>query len=105
MELTWTNVGLVVSGAVLAWLGLQVQTLLKRNVHIATPAERSLDHIVPMVNMLAHVQGPMLVCIEALLEASKGKCNGNIDNALEVMKDARECYDSYVQNRLEVPAK
>lgn len=92
-------------GIMLAWIGSKITRYLDKRIKVSTPSERALDHIVPMVNMLARVQGPMLVSIEALLEATKGKCNGNIDEALEVMKEARRCYDSYVTNRLEIPSK
>jgi len=102
MELTWESVGLVIGGAVAAWLVSQIQRILSRNIHLRSPSEAALENIIPTMNMMASTYGALLYGTKTLLEVTKGKCNGNVDESLEKINKAEVVYDKFLTSKLKV---
>ena len=87
-----------------------VKKYVERRVKVETPVERELREtearircIVPAVNMLVENQGPILQALRALLEAQKGKINGNVDDALSVVIDAQNGYTAFKDDAAKIP--
>jgi hypothetical protein len=87
-----------------------IKKYIERRVKVETPVERELREtetrircIVPAVNMLVENQGPILQALRALLEAQKGKINGNVDDALSVVIDAQNDYTSFKDAAAKIP--
>lgn len=94
-----------VSTAAVIALGALIKNYIKRRVHVSSPdtekicaMNRTVDALVPTVNLLVGMAGPQTEALIALLEASKGHCNGNVDAALKKMRATRDKYDQFIQN-------
>jgi hypothetical protein len=57
---------------------------------------------VPAVNTLLAVQGPQMEALIALLEATKGQCNGNVDRALKTTRQAKDTFNSFINKSAQV---
>ena len=86
-----------------------VRDYLKARVHVSCPQAAPLAEVVKghdelrtAVNAVLVVQGPQLEALVALLEATKGQVNGNVDRALEKARGARETFVSYQTEQLKV---
>ena len=84
-------IGLTVTGAYNL-----TATAVRKRVTVRSPEARAIGQIVPAVNALIESQGPMLQGTIAIMEALKGQCNGNIDQALEVNRRAKEKFDAFL---------
>ena len=90
--------------AALAILGTMVLTslyglataALRRRVTVRSPEAATLSKVVPAVNALLRAQGPQMQALVAILEAQKGVCNGNVDEALRVTKAAQDEFDQFL---------
>lgn len=86
-----------------------IRDFLNARVHVSCPqaaplAEvvRAHDQLKTAVNAVLVVQGPQLEALVALLEATKGQVNGNVDRALEKARGARETFGQYQTEQLKV---
>lgn len=94
----------VITAAVIG-SGALIFRFLVRRVKASDPLAVAVRDLVPTVNFLVSVQGPQTDALIALLEATKGKCNGNVDDALKKIRDAKDRYDRFIQSaaRIEEP--
>ena len=89
----------LVIGALLKWAGRYIRNRVRfsgpegRRLHAM---EENLKSQARLTTILLRVQRPQLTALIALLEATKGNINGNIDAALSAMKQAREDFDCYL---------
>jgi hypothetical protein len=92
------------SVATLAAAGLYsiIQTAVRKRVQIRSPESQAIDQIVPAVNALIVANGPMMQGIIAILEAQKGECNGNVDAALEINREAKKKFDQFLVSQAKV---
>jgi len=81
-----------------------LSSAVRKRVTIRSPEAKSIEQIVPAVNALIEANGPMMQGIIAILEAQKGECNGNVDAALKVNREAKKKFDRYLvsQARVEI---
>lgn len=49
-----------------------------------------------LTGMILKLQRPQMDALIALLEATKGQVNGNVDRALNTMRQARSSFDAYL---------
>ncbi len=80
-------------------------TAIRRRVTVRSPEAQAIEQIRPAVNALLETNSPMMQGIIAILEAQKGQCNGNVDEALHVNREAKKRFDTFlVQSaRIEEP--
>ena len=100
-ELVNTGVGVLIGLAITGAYGLTA-TAIRRRVTVRSPEGRAIDQIVPAVNALIESQGPMLHGTIAIMEALKGQCNGNVDAALEVNREAKKKFDEFISSSAKV---
>lgn len=98
----------IVSGAITAaivGLGAIAFRFLVRRVKASDPLAVAVRDLIPRVNFLLSIQGPQTDALIALLEVTKGKCNGNVDAALEKTRDSKDRYEKFIQTaaRIEEP--
>lgn len=86
-----------------------VRDFLKARVHVSCPQAAPLaevikghDELRTAVNAVLVVQGPQLEALVALLEATKGQVNGNVDRALDKARGARETFGQFQAEQLKV---
>jgi hypothetical protein len=103
------SIGALVAG-IIAIIVSSVKKYMDKRIKVETPIERELREtegrircIVPAVNMLVENQGPILQALRALLEAQKGKINGNVDDALTVVIDAQNDYSAFKNAAAKIP--
>ena len=58
--------------------------------------ESRLEHHGKVLDALLVTQGPTLDGVIALLEVTKGQCNGNVDRALDRARDARDGFGEFL---------
>jgi len=75
---------------------------IRKRVTIHSPEAQSIEQMVPAVNALIEANGPMMQGIIAILEAQKGECNGNVDAALKVNREAKKKFDRYLVSQAKV---
>jgi len=73
-----------------------ISSAVRKRVTIRSPEARAIEEIAPAVNALMASQPAMMQGIIAILEAQKGQCNGNIDRALEVNRDAHARFNEFL---------
>lgn len=96
--------------AALAMLGTMVltslyglaTTALRKRVQIRSPESRAIEQLVPTVNALLEMQGPQTRALIAILEAQKGQCNGNVDEALIVTRAAHARFNDFLTDSARV---
>ena len=79
-----------------------VKSGVRRRVSIRSPESQAIEQIVPAVNALIVANGPMMTGIIAILEAQKGECNGNVDAALKVNREAKKKFDRFLESQAKV---
>jgi len=79
-----------------------VSTAIRRRVTIRSPEARSIAQIAPAVNALIESNGPMMQGIIAILEAQKGICNGNVDDALDANRRAKKKFEKFLYEQARV---
>jgi predicted PurR-regulated permease PerM len=72
------------------------QNLISDYIYVRSPARKAIDKIQPALNTLIEIQPAILQGLKAILEAQKGQCNGNVTEALEIIKQAKEQFDSFL---------
>lgn len=77
-------------------------TAIRRRVTVRSPEAQAIEQIRPAVNALIETNGPMMQGIIAILEAQKGQCNGNVDEALHVNREAKKKFDDFLVNSARV---
>jgi hypothetical protein len=97
---------IIVAGltAILMWLLGWVRTFLARRVHVESPEAKTLAQVVPAVNAILCVMGPLLDASIANLEVAKGICNGNVDRALTNTRAAQIKFDAFLNDSAKVEA-
>lgn len=96
--------------AALAMLGTMILTslyglaaaALRKRVTIRSPEARVIEQLVPTVNALLEMQGPQTRALIAILEAQKGQCNGNVDEALMVTRAAHARFNEFLTDSARV---
>ncbi|CAK0777462.1 hypothetical protein CCP3SC15_5800001 [Gammaproteobacteria bacterium] len=93
-------------GATVIFFGGRIFRYIARRIRVSSPEAETLAQVVPAVNALIKIQGPQTDALIALLEASKGQCNGNVDRALEVARRGREDFIGFLRDsaRVEIPS-
>lgn len=92
MDLLGTAVTAGVGGIVAALI-VGIQSFFKARFRNKTDRlEETTRHLVKM-------QTPILDGVQTLLEVSKGNCNGNVENALAVMKGAKAEHLEFLAER------
>ena len=102
-ELINTRAGVLIGLAITGVYGLTA-TAIRRRVTVRSPEGRAIDQIVPAVNALIESQGPMLHGTIAIMEALKGQCNGNVDDALKINREAKQKFDAFLVESARVEA-
>lgn len=98
----WDDVDTIVYGIVFAWVFSEIRKFVEKYFKFSTPEGRAIAQIVPIVNMMSSTYGSLLGGVKTLLEATKGKCNGNVDEALGKINEAENIYESHVASKLKV---
>lgn len=71
-------------------------TAIRKRVTIRSPEAQAIMQLQPAVNALIKTNGPMMQGIIAILEAQKGQCNGNVDDALVINREAKKQFDDFL---------
>jgi hypothetical protein len=96
--------------AALAMLGTMILTSLyglatsaiRKRVTISSPESKAIEQLIPTVNALLEMQGPQTRALIAILEAQKGQCNGNVDEALVVTRAAHKRFNDFLTDSARV---
>lgn len=104
MELLAIGAGALVT-LVLTSLYNLAATTLRRRVTVRSPESAAIKQLVPAVNCLVSIMGPMLTSQKAILEAQKGICNGNVDHAIGMVAEASERYNDFLIGAAKVEEK
>ena len=104
MQIIKEPVVIVVATALTMWVIGWIRTFLGKRIHVESPEAKTLAQVVPAVNAILCVLGPLLDASIANLEVAKGICNGNGDRALERTRAARDCYDAFRNEATKVEA-
>ena len=102
-ELVSTGLGVLIGLGITGAYGL-TSTAIRKRVTVRSPEGRAIDQIVPAVNALLESQGPMLHGTIAIMEALKGQCNGNVDDALKINREAKQKFDAFLVESARVEA-
>jgi len=91
--------GIVAAGIVSAiWLNMRWLFSSKRSI------EKILSELSFMqsnITILFRLQGPLIMSLKATLEAQRdGKCNGNVDKAIEMIEEGKKEFDEHLLNTL-----
>lgn len=92
----------VLGGLVIASLYGLFTTHIRKRVTIRSPEAAAITSITPAVNALIESNGPMMQGIIAILEAQKGQCNGNVDEALRVNREAKKKFDRFLVSQAKI---
>ena len=103
MDIVSASIGVVVALILTSIYNLLSSAVSKR-VTIRSPEAQSIAQIRPAVNALIETNGPMMQGIIAILEAQKGQCNGNVDEALDVNRRAKKKFDAFLIETAKVEA-
>jgi hypothetical protein len=77
-------------------------TAVRKRVTVRSPEARAIEQMAPAVNALMEANSPMMHGIIAILEAQKGECNGNVDKALELNREAKSRFDRFLMAQAKV---
>lgn len=77
-------------------------TALRKRISIRSPESAAIGQLRPAVNAMIRTMGPMQQGIIAILEAQKGQCNGNVDAALDVNREAKIHFDQFLVESAQV---
>jgi len=99
-------------GAVLAGIIFGAWKWIKKifaRVQASAPERRKSDHLEARLDRhgkaldaLLDTQGPTLDGVIALLEVTKGTCNGNVDEALRNAREARTGFTDFIVSSAKV---
>ena len=89
-------------GAMIIYMGGKARKYIGKRVKIESPEAATLAQVVPAVNALIQIQGPQTDALIALLEASKGQCNGNVDRALATAREGRAGFQKFLTESAKV---
>jgi NhaP-type Na+/H+ or K+/H+ antiporter len=92
----------VIAGLVLASIYGAFTTFVRKRVTVRTPEATAITSLTPAVNALLDSNGPMMQGIIAILEAQKGQCNGNVDEALRVNREAKKRFDKFLVSQAKI---
>jgi hypothetical protein len=101
MDLLAAAAGAFIALIVASLYGL-ITTAVRKRVTIRSPEAQAIDQIRPAVNAMLETNSPMMQGIIAILEAQKGQCNGNVDEALTVNRAAKIKFDAYLLSTAKV---
>ena len=94
-SMMYVGAGAVVTLIVGSLYNLLIVAVRKR-VTVRSPEAKAISELVPAVNALIESNGPMMQGIIAILEAQKGICNGNVDEALHANREAKKRFDAFL---------
>ncbi len=81
-----------IAGAI--WLNLRWLFNSKRTMEQILEEVRGIES---NVTILFQMQGPLLMSLEASLEAQRnGQCNGNVDEAIKMIREEKRKFDAYL---------
>ena len=100
-EITIAAVSILV-GLALASIYGAFTTYVRKRVTIRTPEATAITSLTPAVNALLESNSPMMQGIIAILESQKGQCNGNIDEALKVNREAKKKFDRFLVDQAKI---
>lgn len=103
MDFVTLAIGAFITLAVTGVYGL-LATAIRKRVTVRSPEAQAIEQIRPAVNALIETNGPMMQGIIAILEAQKGQCNGNVDDALDVNRKAKKKFDEFLVGSAKVTA-
>jgi len=92
----------VLGGLVIASIYGMFTAHIRKRVVIRSPEAAAITSITPAVNALIESNGPMMQGIIAILEAQKGQCNGNVDEALRVNREAKKKFDHFLVSQAKI---
>lgn len=95
-------IGGVITAAIIG-AGAGLWKLFSKRIRLAGPTQQAIvdlqktvAELVPNVNCLLSVQAPQIQALVALLEASKGQVNGNVDRALDAARKAGDQFEAHL---------
>lgn len=91
----------VITAAVIG-LGALIVKFLARRVKASDPLALAVRDLIPRVNFMLSTQGIHTDALIALLETTKGKCNGNVDDALDKTKELKDQYTKFIQSAAKI---
>lgn len=93
---------IAVGTALVMWAMSWIRVFLAKRVRVQGPEAEALKmqgdilaKLCPAVNILIECKGPELEMLIALGEASQGKNNGNVTDALELVREKAKQFDSF----------
>lgn len=92
----------ILIGLIIASIYSLFKAHIRQRVTIRSPEAAAITSITPAVNALIESNGPMMQGIIAILEAQKGQCNGNIDEALKVNRAAKKRFDAFLVGQAKI---
>lgn len=101
MDFVTFAIGAFITLAVTGIYGIMT-TAIRKRVSIRSPESQAIAQIVPAVNALLEANSPIMQGVIAILEAQKGQCNGNVDDALEVNRRAKKRFDDFLTKSAKV---
>ena len=97
---------MVAATAIVMWIMGWVRTFLARRVKVETPDASNIRKMTKAMGQLSAVQDAVMdtqilqtKAIKALLEASKGKINGNVDEAISLIQGADVQFNAFLRSR------
>ncbi len=100
-EITLAAVSVLV-GLALASIYGAFTTYVRKRVTVRSPEASAITSLTPAVNALLESNSPMMQGIIAILEAQKGQCNGNVDEALRVNREAKKRFDKFLVSQAKI---
>jgi hypothetical protein len=91
----WSEIITALATAVLIFIGSRIWKAITKRVIVSNPLETTVGQVVVAVNILIEIAGPQIGATIALLEAAKGNCNSNVDNALEKMQNVQGKFETF----------
>jgi hypothetical protein len=108
-EMLWGIVGSLIV-AVLLGIGAIIGRFARKRIKFTNPQSAVIEEIKTEVSRLAtivrcifRVQKPQIEALNALLEATKGEINGNVDTALAEVKKAKIEFNDFITDSISRP--
>ncbi|MCX7023045.1 MAG: hypothetical protein NT080_00315 [Spirochaetes bacterium] len=106
MEITMTPFTALLLGAlvpmIVGSLYTAATTAFRKRISIKSRSEEVINQVIPAVNALLALQGPQTEALVALLEATMGTCNGNVERALESVRRAQMVYQRFKDDAVQI---
>jgi len=80
-------------------------TFFKRHVTIQSPEYKKIQEMIPTLNAIVDLIGPIATGVIAILEAESGVRNGNLKIALDSMRIEKKKYDIFCVDSTKINPK